>query len=58
MKKKIRFIDNIHKKETVTEVTIPAKDHLEAQKKYPAQVFVPKKFRKPKHKKKIFEEDN
>ena len=43
MKKKIRFVDNINNKETVTEVNIPAKDHLEAQKKFKAVVFKPKK---------------
>ena len=43
MKRKIRFIDHIHNKETVTEVNVAEKDHLAAQIKYPAKVIKPKK---------------
>jgi len=61
MKRRIRFQDNIHKKETITEIEIPAKDHLAAQQKFRANVFKAKKgkgsfTRKLKHKNKQEEE--
>lgn len=43
MKKRIKLNDNIHNKELIKEIEIPAKDHLEAQQKYKAAVFKPKK---------------
>lgn len=43
MKKKIKFVDNIHNKTIVTEVNVAEKDHLAAQIKYPAKVIKPKK---------------
>ena len=53
MKKKIKLKDNINNKVIESEVEIPAKDHLEAQKKFPAVVFKNKKAytRKEKYKK-------
>ena len=43
MKRKIVFHDNINKKTTTTEVEIPDKSHLDAQIRFKAQVFKPKK---------------
>lgn len=43
MKKKIKFVDNIHNKTIVTEVNVAEKDHLAAQIKYTAKVIKPKK---------------
>ena len=43
MRTKLRFIDKIHNTETVTEVIVPDKDHLEAQKRFRANIFRPRK---------------
>ena len=54
MKRKIRIKDG--KKVLVKEQEIRAKDHLEAQKKYPHIVQENKRKKKPKYKKKWEEE--
>ena len=61
MRTKLRFIDKIHNTETVTEIIVPDKDHLEAQKKFRANIFRSRKgkasyTRKIKHKNQIFNE--
>lgn len=43
MKRKFKLKDNITGKDIQGEINIPAKDHLEAQIKYPAKVQKPKK---------------
>lgn len=59
MKRKIKLVDNINKKTIIKEVEIPNKAHLDAQIKFKARVFKPKKgkgsFSRQKYKK--IEED-